>query len=65
MTNPVILKMRPGAMVSFPASFVHAVHPYEGTRPRITFAWNITNAKLPGDTLSVFNLEGAARFDPD
>ncbi len=63
MTNPVILKMQPGAMIAFPAAFVHAVHPYEGTRPRITFAWNITKAKLPGDTLSIFKLDGAARFD--
>ena len=63
MTNPVILKMRPGAMTAFPAALVHAVHPYEGRRPRITFAWNITEAKLPGDTLSFLKLEDAARFD--
>ncbi len=63
MTNPVILKMRPGAMTAFPAALVHAVHPYEGRRPRITFAWNITEAKLPGDTLSALKLEDAARFD--
>lgn len=63
MTNPVILKMRPGAMVAFPANLVHAVHPHEGPRPRVTLAWNITEGRLPGDTLSIFKLEGAARFD--
>ncbi len=63
MTNPVILKMRPGAMICFPAALVHAVHPHEGARPRITFAWNITETKLPGDTLSALKLDSAARFD--
>lgn len=63
MTNPVILKMRPGAMISFPAGLVHAVHPHEGPRARITFAWNITEESLSGDTLSALKLEDAARFD--
>ncbi len=65
MTNPKILSMKAGAMVAFPAALVHAVHPYEGTRPRITFAWNITKKELPGDTLSLLKLDKAARFDAD
>ena len=45
------------------AASVHAVHLYESARPRITFAWNITEEALPGDTLSTLELETAARFD--
>ena len=63
MTNPAILKMRAGAMVAFPAALVHAVHPHEGARPRITLAWNITEKELPGDTLTALKLKDAARFD--
>ena len=33
--------------------FAVAVHPYEGNRARITFAWNITESEVPGDTLSL------------
>ena len=65
MTNPRILSLKAGTMVAFPAALVHAVHPYEGTRPRITFAWNITKTALPGDTLSLLKLDKAARFDAD
>ena len=63
MSNPKILRMKAGAMVSFPGAFVHAVHPYEGTRPRITFAWNLNREAIPGDTLGIMNLGHAARFD--
>jgi hypothetical protein len=45
------------------AASVHAVHTHESARPRITFAWNITKQKLPGDTLSDLELETAVRFD--
>ncbi len=65
MTNPRILSLKAGTMVAFPAALVHAVHPYEGNRARITFAWNITKTALPGDTLSLLNLDKAARFDAE
>jgi hypothetical protein len=49
MTTPVFPDMPAGAMVIFPSEVVHCVTPYEGTRPRITYAWNI-NRKPHGGT---------------
>lgn len=34
--------MHAGAMVLFPAELVHHVHPYHGTAPRLTLAWNFS-----------------------
>jgi len=53
MTNPFSPKLRGGAMIVFPSSLVHSVFPYGGKRPRITFAWNMTQAPLEGDTLAM------------
>ena len=29
------------------ATTVHFVHPYQGTRPRVTLSWNITHGRRP------------------
>ena len=54
MTTPFVPKMRPGSMIIFPSKLVHCVNPYSGSRPRITFSWDInTDAvgepRLPED----------------
>jgi hypothetical protein len=41
VTQELTPDLRNGAMVLFPGAMVHFVHPYSGTRPRITIAWNI------------------------
>ena len=41
MTSPLVPNMRPGTYVIFPAQIVHAVNPYNGSRPRITLSWNV------------------------
>lgn len=48
MTTPVFPEMPAGAMIVFPAEVVHCVTPYDGTRPRITFAWNINRTPAAG-----------------
>jgi hypothetical protein len=48
MTTPVFPEMPGGAMIVFPAEVVHCVTPYDGTRPRITFAWNISRTPTAG-----------------
>ena len=53
MTNPFSPKLTAGAMIVFPSSLVHAVNPYGGVRPRITFSWNINERELEGDTLAM------------
>lgn len=57
MTNPFSPKLTGGAMIVFPSSLVHNVFPYGGQRPRITFAWNMTQSPLEGDTLALLNQE--------
>ncbi len=49
MTTPVFPDMPAGAMVIFPAEVVHCVTPYEGDKPRITFAWNISRTAVAGN----------------
>ena len=41
MTSPLMPNMRPGTFIIFPAQIVHAVNPYNGSRPRITLSWNV------------------------
>ncbi|MDX1401783.1 MAG: putative 2OG-Fe(II) oxygenase [Kiloniellales bacterium] len=53
MTNPFCPILSAGSMLVFPSSLVHGVNPYRGKRPRITFSWNINQAKLEGDTLEM------------
>ncbi len=38
-----------GSLLLFPASYIHAVNPYCGDRPRITLSWNISLTALHGD----------------
>jgi hypothetical protein len=40
LTQPFLPKLEAGAMIIFPSQVVHWVHPYFGTRPRLTLAWN-------------------------
>ena len=61
MTNPFSPKLKSGSMIVFPASLVHLVYPYSGQRPRITFAWNMTQEPLEGDTLTLLNQGGNGR----
>lgn len=35
--------MKPGTMLVFPGSFLHFVHPYRGSRPRLTATWNVND----------------------
>jgi len=42
MVRPFIPTMTPGTMVLFAGQYVHGVHAYRGSRPRITLSWNIT-----------------------
>jgi hypothetical protein len=63
MTNPFSPKLKGGSMIVFPSSLVHCVYPYGGKRQRITFAWNITQEALEGDTLTLLN-QGTAKQDP-
>jgi len=63
MTNPFSPKLKGGSMIVFPSSLVHSVFPYGGERPRITFAWNITQEALEGDTLTLLNQGAADRSD--
>ena len=44
MTTPFLPKMPPGTLIIFPSTLVHAVNPYRGERPRITFSWDLTNS---------------------
>ena len=39
-TNELAPDMVEGAMVFFPSSLLHFVHPYTGVKPRISIAWN-------------------------
>jgi len=52
-TRGLLPDMIPGSMLYFPASFLHFVHPYQGQRPRITFAFNISPGKAPEDRTAV------------
>jgi hypothetical protein len=40
---------RAGLMLLFPAALLHHVRPYQGGRPRITLAWNISPGPPPSD----------------
>ncbi len=42
-TRGLMPELTPGMMLLFPAEFLHHVHPYEGRRPRITLAWNLSS----------------------
>ena len=43
MTTPVMPNMKAGSLIIFPSTLVHCVSPYQGTRPRITFSWDLTD----------------------
>lgn len=51
MTSPYLPRMTSGTMIIFPSHLVHCVNPYNGTRPRITIAWNINRHVIPGSPL--------------
>ena len=44
----------PAMMVLFPSYITHMVAPYQGTRPRITIAWNINDKKISGEVTHDF-----------
>lgn len=46
-TRGLLPDIRTGTLLMFPSEFVHFVHPYRGTRPRITLAWNISPGPAP------------------
>jgi predicted 2-oxoglutarate/Fe(II)-dependent dioxygenase YbiX len=48
MTTPAFPEMPAGAMIVLPEEIVHCVTPYDGTRSRITFAWNINSTQTAG-----------------
>ena len=39
----------PAVMVIFPSHLTHQVTPYHGKRPRISIAWNLNAAAVPGE----------------
>ncbi|MFZ0486184.1 MAG: putative 2OG-Fe(II) oxygenase [Arenicellales bacterium] len=41
VTRTLSVHLHDGMMLLFPGPLVHFVHPYNGTRPRITMSWNI------------------------
>lgn len=43
VTMEISPDMNPGSIILFPSQLVHHVHPYTGTEPRITLAWNFTH----------------------
>lgn len=46
-TRGLLPDTRVGTLIMFPSEFLHFVHPYRGTRPRITLAWNISAGSPP------------------
>lgn len=48
MTTPFTPELNPGTMLIFPSQIVHCVNPYNGTRPRISLAWNLNDRKIAG-----------------
>jgi hypothetical protein len=46
-TRGLIPQMMAGLMLLFPSELLHSVHPYYGTRPRVTLAWNINPGQRP------------------
>jgi hypothetical protein len=48
-TRGILPAMPPGMMLTFPAEFLHYVKPYEGQRPRLTLAWNLSVGPPPAD----------------
>jgi hypothetical protein len=53
MTTPLHMNLKAGTMMIFPAQLLHMVTPYEGTRPRITVAWNINSFPIGGSRSDV------------
>lgn len=47
LSNTIGPAMTAGTMLIFPSDAVHFVHPYQGTRPRVTLSWNITHGRRP------------------
>ncbi len=47
LSNSIAPNLRPGSLLLFAAETVHYVHPYEGSRPRITLSWNIRHGAAP------------------
>ena len=48
-TRGLMPKLQAGVMLLFPSQWLHSVHPYYGTRPRLTLAWNINAGRRPAD----------------
>ena len=49
VVRPFIPDMAPGTMVLFAGEYLHGVHAYRGTQPRITMSWNLTLQQQPGN----------------
>jgi hypothetical protein len=49
MTQLFMPEIFSGSLLIFPSEYIHAVNPYNGSRPRISMSWNINVEKLPGD----------------
>lgn len=45
--RPLVLDPVPGMMLVFPAWLLHFVHPYNGTAPRVSIAFNLWVGKTP------------------
>lgn len=48
LSSPLFPQMPEGTLIMFPAQAVHMVTPYHGTRPRVTFAFNVNAVALQG-----------------
>lgn len=45
---PLIIDPEPGMMLMFPGWLLHYVHPYRGTAPRVSVAFNLSLVPRPG-----------------
>ncbi len=48
-TRGLMPTLTSGLMLLFPSEFLHHVHPYHGTRARITLAWNVLEGTRPDE----------------
>lgn len=63
MTTPFSPRMPPGSMIVFPSSLVHCVNPYAGTRPRMTFSFDL-DSEEKGRARVLDELNHSAEADP-
>jgi hypothetical protein len=61
-TRGLIPETPPGTMILFPSKFLHLVHPYEGDRPRITLAFNMSRGLSPIDRAELVTMPSPGKY---